>query len=381
MSVFAGVIGAQKLGIKEYFMARNKIALIGAGNIGGTLAHLAGLKGLGYIVLFDIVDGVPQGKALDLAEASPVEGFDARLRGAKSYSAIKDADVVIVTAGVARKPGMSRDDLLGINTSVMKSVGAGIKANCPKAFVICITNPLDAMVWVLREACGLPHNKVVGMAGVLDSARFRYFLAEEFKVSVEDVTAFVLGGHGDTMVPLARYSTVAGIPLPDLVDMKWTTQKKLDQIIQRTRDGGAEIVKLLGTGSAFYAPASAAIQMAEAYLKDKKRVLPCAAYLKGQYGVKGMYVGVPCVIGAKGVEKIVEIKLDRMEKAEFNKSVRAVKGLIAAIKKLSNANPTAGKKTPVRKKATVAKTKAARPVLLKRTLAKSKFSAKKAMVK
>jgi malate dehydrogenase len=367
--------------MKENFMARNKIALIGAGNIGGTLAHLAGLKELGDIVLFDIVDGVPQGKALDLAESSPVEGFDSRLRGAKSYSAIKGADVVIVTAGVARKPGMSRDDLLGINTSVMKSVGAGIKANCPDAFVICITNPLDAMVWVLREACSLPHNKVVGMAGVLDSARFRYFLADEFKVSVEDVTAFVLGGHGDTMVPLARYSTVAGIPLPDLIDMKWTTQKKLDQIIQRTRDGGAEIVKLLGTGSAFYAPASAAIQMAEAYLKDKKRVLPCAAYLKGQYGVKGMYVGVPCVIGAKGVEKIVEIKLDRTEKAEFNKSVRAVKGLITAIQKLSATKPTAAKKAPAKKKSAVKKKKAtAKPAVAKKAPAK-KVAAKKAPAK
>jgi len=339
-------------------MAQNKIALIGAGNIGGTLAHLAGLKELGDIVLFDIVDGIPQGKALDLAESSPVEGFNSSLRGAKSYSAIKGADVVIVTAGVARKPGMSRDDLLGINTSVMQSVGEGIKKNCPNAFVICITNPLDAMVLVLRNASGLPHNKVVGMAGVLDSARFRYFLAEEFKVSVEDVTAFVLGGHGDTMVPLPRYSTVAGIPLPDLIDMKWTTQKKLDEIVQRTRDGGAEIVKLLKTGSAFYAPASAAIQMAEAYLKDQKRVLPCAAYLKGQYGVKDMYVGVPCVIGAKGVERIVEIKLDPAEKAEFNGSVRAVKGLIKAIdrliakaKKVVVPKKAPAKKAPAKRKA------------------------------
>lgn len=315
-------------------MARRKIALIGAGNIGGTLAHLIGLKELGDIVLFDIIKGIPEGKCLDIAESSPIEGFDANLKGATSYGAIKGADVIIVTAGVARKPGMSRDDLLGINTSVMKSVGQGIKKYAPKAFVICITNPLDAMVWVLREASGLPHKKVVGMAGVLDAARFRYFLAEEFKVSVEDVTAFVLGGHGDTMVPLARYSTVAGIPLPDLVAMKWTTQKRLDKIIQRTRDGGAEIVGLLKTGSAFYAPASAAVQMAESYLKDKKRVLPCAAYLQGEYGVKKLYVGVPCIIGANGVEKIVEIKLDKAEKAAFNKSVAAVRKLIGDIKKL-----------------------------------------------
>jgi len=315
-------------------MARNKIALIGAGNIGGTLAQLIGLKGLGDVVLFDILKGTPQGKSLDIAQSSPIEGFDARVVGANSYAQIKGADVVIVTAGVARKPGMSRDDLIGINTSVMISVGEGIKKNCPGAFVICITNPLDAMVGVLREASGLPHNRVVGMAGVLDSARFRYFLAEEFKVSVQDVTAFVLGGHGDTMVPLERYSTVAGIPLPDLVAMKWTTQKRLDKIVQRTRDGGAEIVGLLKTGSAFYAPASAAVEMADAYLKDKRRVLPCAAYLTGQYGVKGLYVGVPCIIGAKGVEKVIEIKLDRAEKNRFDKSVVAVRTLVAVTKKL-----------------------------------------------
>jgi len=315
-------------------MARNKIALIGAGNIGGTLAQLIGLKELGDVVLFDILKGTPQGKSLDIAQSSPIEGFDARVVGANSYAQIKGADVVIVTAGVARKPGMSRDDLIGINTSVMISVGEGIKKNCPGAFVICITNPLDAMVGVLREASGLPHNRVVGMAGVLDSARFRYFLAEEFKVSVQDVTAFVLGGHGDTMVPLERYSTVAGIPLPDLVAMKWTTQKRLDKIVQRTRDGGAEIVGLLKTGSAFYAPASAAVEMADAYLKDKRRVLPCAAYLTGQYGVKGLYVGVPCIIGAKGVEKVIEIKLDRAEKNRFDKSVVAVRTLVAITKKL-----------------------------------------------
>ena len=288
-------------------MSRNKIALVGAGNIGGTLALLAGLKELGDVVLFDIVDGIPQGKALDIAEASPVEGFDASVTGSNDYSEISGADVVIVTAGIARKPGMSRDDLIGTNTKVMHSVGKGIKENCPNAFVICITNPLDVMVGILQKACGLPTNKVVGMAGVLDSARFRYFLAEEFKVSVEDVTAFVLGGHGDTMVPLERYSTVAGIPVPDLIKMGWSTEEKLAEIVQRTRDGGAEIVKLLKTGSAFYAPASSAIEMAEAYLRDKKRVLPCAAYCDGQYGLDGLYVGVPVVLGSDGVERIVEI--------------------------------------------------------------------------
>ncbi|RVG72908.1 malate dehydrogenase [Sinorhizobium meliloti] len=311
-------------------MARNKIALIGSGMIGGTLAHLAGLKELGDIVLFDIADGIPQGKGLDIAQSSPVEGFDASLTGASDYSAIEDADVCIVTAGVPRKPGMSRDDLLGINLKVMEQVGAGIKKYAPNAFVICITNPLDAMVWALQKFSGLPKNKVVGMAGVLDSSRFRLFLAEEFNVSVKDITAFVLGGHGDTMVPLARYSTVAGIPLPDLIQMGWTTKEKLDQIIQRTRDGGAEIVGLLKTGSAYYAPAASAIEMAEAYLKDKKRVLPCAAHLSGQYGVKDMYVGVPTVIGAGGIERIIEIDLNKGEKEAFDKSVAAVAGLCEA---------------------------------------------------
>lgn len=311
-------------------MARNKIALIGSGMIGGTLAHLAGLKELGDVVLFDIAEGTPQGKGLDIAESSPVDGFDAKFTGANDYAAIEGADVVIVTAGVSRKPGMSRDDLLGINLKVMEQVGAGIKKYAPEAFVICITNPLDAMVWALQKFSGLPAHKVVGMAGVLDSARFRYFLSEEFNVSVEDVTAFVLGGHGDSMVPLARYSTVAGIPLPDLVKMGWTSQEKLDKIIQRTRDGGAEIVGLLKTGSAFYAPAASAIQMAESYLKDKKRVLPVAAQLSGQYGVKDMYVGVPTVIGANGVERIIEIDLDKDEKAEFEKSAASVAGLCEA---------------------------------------------------
>lgn len=308
-------------------MARNKIALVGAGNIGGTLALLAGLKDLGDIVLFDIAEGIPQGKALDIAEAAPVEGFDSVLKGANDYADIKDADVVIVTAGIARKPGMSRDDLIETNSKVMKSVGEGIKANCPNAFVICITNPLDVMVGVLQQASGLPTARVVGMAGVLDSARFRYFLAEEFKVSVEDVTAFVLGGHGDTMVPLVRYSTVAGIPVPDLIAMGWSTEAKIAEIVQRTRDGGAEIVGLLKTGSAFYAPASSAIEMAEAYLLDKKRVLPCAAYVDGAYGLSGLYVGVPVVLGAGGVERVVEIALNDEEKAMFDNSVAAVLAL------------------------------------------------------
>ncbi len=311
-------------------MARNKIALIGSGMIGGTLAHLAGLKELGDIVMFDIAEGIPQGKALDIAQSSPVEGFDAHLVGANEYSAIEGADVCIVTAGVPRKPGMSRDDLLGINLKVMEQVGAGIRKYAPKSFVICITNPLDAMVWALQKFSGLPKNMVVGMAGVLDSSRFRYFLAEEFKVSVEDVTAFVLGGHGDTMVPLTRYSTVAGIPLPDLVKMGWTSKERLEQIVQRTRDGGAEIVGLLKSGSAYYAPAASAIEMADSYLKDKKRVLPCAAHLSGQFGVKNMYVGVPVVIGAGGVERVLEIELNRAEQKMFDKSVASVQGLCEA---------------------------------------------------
>ncbi|MCK6452849.1 MAG: malate dehydrogenase [Alphaproteobacteria bacterium] len=315
-------------------MARKKIALVGAGQIGGTLALLAGQKRLGDVVMCDVVDGVPQGKALDIAQSSPIQGFDSAYSGGTDYSAIKGADVVIVTAGVPRKPGMSRDDLIGINTGVIETVAAAIMAHAPNAFVIVITNPLDVMVWVMREASGLPHSHVVGMAGVLDSARFRCFLAEEFKVSVEDVTAFVLGGHGDTMVPLVRYSTVAGIPLPDLVKMGWTTQDRLDKIVQRTRDGGAEIVALLKTGSAFYAPAAAAIQMAESYLLDKRRVLPCAAWLTGQYGVKDLYVGVPTIIGAGGVEKIVEIGLDPAEKTMFDKSVGAVKSLVEVTKNL-----------------------------------------------
>jgi malate dehydrogenase len=318
-------------------MARNKIALIGAGQIGGTLAHLAALKELGDIVLFDIVDGVPQGKALDLAESGPVEGFNAKLKGASSYAEIAGSDVIIVTAGVPRKPGMSRDDLLGINLKVMDAVGKGIKENAPDAFVICITNPLDAMVWALQKFSGLPTHKIVGMAGVLDSARFRFFLAEEFNVSVEDVTAFVLGGHGDDMVPSVRYSTVAGVPLPDLVKMGWTSQEKLDAMVERTRKGGGEIVNLLKTGSAFYAPAASGIAMAESYLKDQRRVLPCAAYLTGQYGVKDAYIGVPVVIGAKGVERIMEISLDEAEKAMFAKSVASVNGLIEACKAINPA--------------------------------------------
>jgi malate dehydrogenase len=315
-------------------MARSKIALVGGGQIGGTLAHLAAIKELGDIVVFDIAEGIPQGKALDLAQSGPVEGFNASLSGTQDYADIAGADVVIVTAGVPRKPGMSRDDLLGINTKVMKSVGEGIAKHAPNAFVICITNPLDAMVWALREASGLPPQKVVGMAGVLDSARFRHFLAEEFKVSPEDVTAFVLGGHGDTMVPMVRYSTVAGVPLPDLIKLGWTTQERLDKIVQRTRDGGAEIVGLLKTGSAFYAPATSAIAMAESYLKDKKRVLPCAAYLNGEYGLSNIYVGVPVVIGAGGVERVIELTLTAEERTMLDASVNSVKGLIEVVKTL-----------------------------------------------
>ena len=315
-------------------MARNKIALIGAGNIGGTLAHLIGLKDLGDVALFDVFGGVAAGKALDIMQSGPVEDFDAMMTGGSDYSAIKGADVVIVTAGFARTPGMSRDDLIGKNAGVIAQVAEGIRSNCPDAFVIVITNPLDAMVWVMKEKSGLPANRVVGMAGVLDGARFRLFLAQEFGVSVEDVTAFVLGGHGNSMVPLIRYSTVAGIPVPDLLKMGWSSQAKIDAIVDRTRNGGGEIVKLLERGSAFYAPASSAIAMAESYLKDKKRVLPCAAWLTGQYGIKDLYVGVPVVIGAGGVEKVVEIELNAQEKAAFNASCDAVKELIAASKKL-----------------------------------------------
>jgi malate dehydrogenase len=315
-------------------MARRKIALIGAGMIGGTLAHLAAMRELGDIILFDIAEGIPEGKALDIAQAGPVDDFDANLKGTSDYAGIAGADVCIVTAGVPRKPGMSRDDLLGINLKVMKAVGEGIKQHAPGSFVICITNPLDAMVWALREFSGLPHSRVVGMAGVLDSARFRHFLAEEFKVSVEDVTAFVLGGHGDTMVPIVEYSTVAGIPIPDLVKMGWSTAERIDAIVQRTRGGGGEIVALLKTGSAFYAPATAAIAMAESFLKDKKRVLPAAAHLTGQYGVDDLYVGVPVVIGAEGVERIVEIQLDEAARKNFDVSVEAVKELLVACKQI-----------------------------------------------
>jgi len=313
-------------------MARKKIALIGSGQIGGTLAHLAAMKDLGDIVLFDIVDGVPQGKALDISQSAPVEGYDAKVTGTSKYEDLKGADVVIVTAGVPRKPGMSRDDLLEINLKVMEQVGAGIAKYAPKAFVICITNPLDAMVWALQKFSGLPTNMVIGMAGVLDSSRFVHFIADELKVSVEDINAFVMGGHGDTMVPLVRYSTVAGIPLTDIVKMGWMSKEKLDAIVQRTRDGGAEIVGLLKTGSAFYAPATSAIAMAESYLKDKKRVLPAAAYLNGEYGIKGTYVGVPVVIGAGGAEKVIEISLNSAEQKAFDKSVGAVEGLIEACK-------------------------------------------------
>jgi malate dehydrogenase len=311
-------------------MARNKIALIGSGMIGGTLAHMAGLKDLGDIVMFDIAEGMPQGKSLDISQSSTIDGFDSRIVGVNDYKGIEGADVCIVTAGVARKPGMSRDDLLGINLKVMEQVGAGIKKYAPKAFVICITNPLDAMVWALQKFSGLPKNMVVGMAGVLDSARFKYFLSEEFKVSVEDISAMTLGGHGDDMVPMIRYSTVAGVPLPDLIKMGWTSKEKLDAIVDRTRKGGGEIVGLLKTGSAYYAPASSAIAMAESYLKDKKRVLPCAAYLNGQYGVKDMYVGVPVVIGAGGVERVIELEFSKAEQKLFEKSVASVGSLCEA---------------------------------------------------
>jgi malate dehydrogenase len=311
---------------------RKKIALIGAGNIGGTLAHIVCAKGLGDVVLFDIAEGVPQGKALDLSQANSIDGIDAHVKGTNSYEDIKGADVVIITAGVPRKPGMSRDDLVSINTEVMKQVGEGIKKYAPNAFVIVVTNPLDAMVWVVREVTGFAHNKVVGMGGLLDSSRFRYFLAEEFGVSIKDVNAFVLGGHGDTMVPLVHYSTVAGIPLPDIIKMGWSTKERIDAIVDRTRNGGGEIVSLLKTGSAFYAPAASAIEMAESYLKDKKRIIPCAVHLNGQYGIDDLYVGVPAVIGAKGVERVVEIELHEEEKALFNKSAEAVRGLIKGIK-------------------------------------------------
>jgi malate dehydrogenase len=315
-------------------MARKKIALIGGGQIGGTLAHLAALKELGDVVIFDIAEGLPQGKALDLAQSAPVDSFNARLSGTNNYADLASADVVIVTAGVPRKPGMSRDDLIGINLKVMASVGEGIKANCPNAFIICITNPLDAMVWALQKFSGVPHNMIVGMAGVLDSARFRHFLAEEMNVSVEDVSAFVLGGHGDTMVPMPRFSTVAGISLPELVKMGWLKQDRLDAIITRTANGGAEIVGLLKTGSAYYAPATSGIQMAESYLKDQKRVLPCAVHVNGAYGISDLYVGLPCVIGEKGVERIVELDLTEGEKASLGKSADAVRGLIAICKTL-----------------------------------------------
>ncbi|HEX3430386.1 MAG TPA: malate dehydrogenase [Rhizomicrobium sp.] len=315
-------------------MPRRKIALIGGGQIGGTLAHLVAIKDLGDVVLFDVIEGLPQGKSLDIAQAGPIEGHDARLKGTNSYADIAGADVVIVTAGVPRKPGMSRDDLLGINLKVMAAVGDGIKTHAPRAFVICITNPLDAMVWALRQLSGLPHRMVVGMAGVLDSARFRHFIADELNVSVEDVSAFVLGGHGDTMVPMPRFSTVAGIPLPEIVRMGWLNEERLKQIVQRTRDGGAEIVGMLKTGSAFYAPATAAIAMAESYLKDRRRVLPCAAHLDGPYGIKDLYVGMPVVIGEKGVERVVELDLTAEEKAALAKSTDAVRTLIDACRKL-----------------------------------------------
>ena len=317
---------------------RKKIALVGAGNIGGTLAHLVGLKELGDVILFDVAEGIPQGKALDLVQSSSIESFHSKITGSTNYKAIKNADVVIVTAGFQRRPGMTRDDLVEKNSFIIQQVGRGIKQYCPKAFVICITNPLDAMVSVLQKAAGLKTNMCVGMAGVLDSARLKYFLAEEFKVSVQDVNAFVLGGHGDTMVPLIRYATVSGVPVPELIKLKWSTQKKIDAIIERTRDGGGEIGRLMKTASAFYAPASSAIAMAESYLKNNKRILPCAAYLNGEYGVKGLYVGVPVVIGNKGVERILELKLNSTEKKQFNDSIKAVRNLTNLASKLIKKN-------------------------------------------
>ncbi|MBM3543693.1 MAG: malate dehydrogenase [Alphaproteobacteria bacterium] len=322
-------------------MARNRIALVGAGQIGGTIAHLAGIRELGEVILFDVVDGIPQGKSLDLSQSAPVEGFAPKFKGVNEYAEIKDADVVIVTAGVPRKPGMSRDDLLEINLKVMEQVGAGLRKYAPEAFVICVTNPLDAMVWALQKTSGLPRNKVVGMAGVLDAARFRYFLSAEFDVSPADIHTMVLGGHGDTMVPLIRYSSVAGIPLADLVKMRWITQKRLDEIVQRTRDGGAEIVGLLKTGSAYYAPAAAALDMAESFLKDKKRVLPAAAYLNGEYGVKGIYAGVPVIISAKGVERVIELDLSSAEKSAFLHSVESVKALVEICQRIAPTLATA----------------------------------------
>ena len=317
---------------------RKKIALVGAGNIGGTLAHLIGLKELGDIILIDVADGMPQGKALDLAQSSTIEFFNSNIKGSTNYKEMKNADVVIVTAGFQRRPGMTRDDLVEKNSSIVQQVGKGIKKYCPKAFVICITNPLDAMVSILQKNAGLKTSMCVGMAGVLDSARLKYFLAKEFGVSVQDVSAFVLGGHGDTMVPLIRYATVSGVPVPELIKLKWSTQKKIDAIIERTRDGGGEIGRLMKTASAFYAPASSAIAMAESYLKDNKRILPCAAYLNGEYGVKGLYVGVPVVIGKKGVEKILELKLNSTEKKQFNNSVKAVRNLTNLAAKLIKKN-------------------------------------------
>jgi malate dehydrogenase len=314
-------------------VARNKISLIGAGNIGGTLAFLSGLKKLGDITILDIVQGIPEGKSLDISQSGSVEGFDSFISGGQDYSLLQGSDVVIVTAGVARKPGMSRDDLLEINTSIISKIANNIKIHCPKAFVIIITNPLDAMVWVMKEVSGLPASQIVGMAGVLDSARFRHFLSLELGVSVNDVHSMIMGGHGDTMVPLIRYTSVSGISLPNLIEAGYITEERVNLLVDRTRKGGGEIVSLLKTGSAFYAPASSAIAMAESYLYDQRRLLPCAAWLQGEYGVYDLYVGVPAIIGAKGVEKIIELPLNEKEKRMFIKSVDAVKGLLEDVSK------------------------------------------------
>jgi malate dehydrogenase len=306
---------------------RKKISLIGAGQIGGTLAHLIGLKELADIVLFDVVSGIAKGKALDIAQSSSIDGFDVRLIGTDRYEDIKSSDVIIITAGVPRKPGMNRDDLLEINLKIIKQVSEGIKNYAPNAFVICITNPLDVIVMALQKYSKLPTNKVVGMAGILDSSRFKLFLSLELKVPVKQIEALVMGGHGDTMVPLPRYTKVSGKSLETLISEGTISKEKLNQIIQRTRDGGAEIIKFLEKGSAYYAPAASGTEMAESYLKDQKKLLPCAAYLNGEYGVKNLYAGVPVIIGSKGVEKIEELSLNNQEKKQFEKSINAVNNL------------------------------------------------------
>ena len=308
---------------------KKKITLIGAGQIGGTLAHLIALKELADVVLFDVAAGIAKGKALDIAQSSPVNGFNVNLLGTDNYEDTKNSDVIIITAGVPRKPGMTRDDLLGINLKIIKEVADGIKANSPKSFIICITNPLDIIVMALQKYSGLEPNKIVGMAGILDTSRFRYFLSQELKVPVKEIESLVLGGHGDTMVPMPNYTKINGKPLSEMIE-----NKKLELIIERTRKGGAEIIKLLEKGSAFYAPAASGIEMAESYIKNLKKMLPCAAYLNGEYGVKNLYAGVPVIIGKDGVEKIIEIDLSSQEKEQFNLSIKAVKDLYEVAKNI-----------------------------------------------